>query len=416
MKKISIIFAVLAIFMLLASCSNAAGEVDLAGNPVNLTGTWSGTIAYKQAADPDLPMSCIPTISGGKIVGYTDYAGTYVSETSFTPPADYDEIDTYSTSITYKHIFDMDSWITTKTVVVNPDGSFTDTTVTTTTRKARAALLASDGVLYRIHTNTSNLDTYTQVASDAARVAGTSTYTVTNTYSAPVKATDGSDTYNYTVTKKYNYAPTGDFGTTGYSTTDPTTYENETKAQIQNRIDNNVIDNRTVAPTLVPVVWQNDITETITLEVTNDGLYTLTNVVTETQTAAAAAAATETNYAAAERKAGTKTTSTTTTGTIAVWETPATDFYTASTTMALSSGVVTTSVDRTDSFVTGYSNIPTIAKFAGAKEYNIRFLEGKAGRKETAKTRMYVNVSEDLDPAGCIAIFDKAVETEEEEE
>lgn len=409
MKKISIIFAVLAVFMLLASCSNAAGEVDLAGNPVNLTGTWSGTIAYKQDADPDLPMSCVV---GGSPNGYTDYAGTYVfDEANQTPYADWDQISINDgTTYTYKHLYYVNTITTKTTTVVNSDGSMVVTEVETETQPARDFQSAPTNVYYYIHYTNGTSPSYTTIA--PAQTAGTATTTTTKTYSAPVKNLAGK--YDYTVTTKKDSVETGAL-IDGAASTSSTVIAHETRTDFQSLLKSLVdIKDRTVAPTLVPVVWQNDITETITLEVTNDGLYTLTNVMTETQTAAAAAAATETNYAAAERKAGTKTTTTTTTGTIAAWEKPATDTLRASTTMALSSGVETKSVDKTNFFVDGYSDIPTIAKFAAAKEYDIRFLEGKAGRKETAKTRMYVNVSDKLDPNGCIAIFDKAVETEEE--
>jgi len=253
MKKISIIFAILAVFILLASCTN--GGVDLAGNPVNIAGTWTGTIAYKQDADPDLPMACVPTVIGGAIVGYTDYSGTYVVEDSFTPPADYDEVDnTTGTPVTYHHLFYMDATNTTTTTVINSDGSMVETEVEVITRSARSAFSAAPNVYYYIHSNINNLNTTGgPVTTTNAVVAGTQTITTTTTYSTPVVNAAGS--YDYTVNEITQTVNTGDFGNTTVTQQTATNYQTQTKATIQNNIDNIDIDDRTVAPTLVPVVW-----------------------------------------------------------------------------------------------------------------------------------------------------------------
>lgn len=411
MKKISIIFAVLAVFMLLASCSNAAGEVDLAGNPVELTGTWEGTLAYKGATQKDLPMSCVEDDSTN---GYTDYAGTYVIESSFTAPSDYTEMKVDGTNtIAYKHLFNMGSTTEKITYVVNSDGSISATYVETYTQAARAEQTAAANTVYRVYSDPSDLSDFDDVTTVPEFIAYAYTVTTTSSSTAPVIRADLD--YDITTTQKTVTVSTIGGVTSSVTQEEPTTYQILTDTEFETLLKSLPLDKRTVTPTLKPVEWQNDITETITFTVTNDGLYTLTSVVEVTQAEAAAAEATATNYAAAERKLSTKTTTRTTTGTVVAWGTPATDTTPATSTMALSSGVETYSVTATEDFLDENLNTPTVGKFAGAREYEIRFFEGKAGRKETAKTRMYVDISTayDLDP--YIAIFDKQTDAPEEE-
>lgn len=409
MKKISIIFAVLAVFMLLAGCSNAAGDVDLAGNPINLAGTWEGSMAYKGGTKMDLPMSCV---EDGSTNGYTDYAGTYVIESSFTAPSDYTEMKVDGTNtITYKHLFNMGSTTEKTTLVVNSDGSISTTYVETYTQAARAEqTLAPANTVYRVYSDPSDLSVFSDETTVPEFIAYAYTVTTTSSSTAPVIRADSK--YDITRTEKTVTVSTIGGVTSSVTEEEPTTYEIVTYSQFKDYLTDLPLDKRTVTPTLKPVEWQNDITETITFTVTNDGLYTLTSVVEVTQAAAAAAEATETNYAVKERKLATKTTTKTTTGTVAAWETAGTANNEPTMKMALSSSVITTEVAATEDFLDENLNTPTVARFNDG-EYDIRFLEGKAGRKETAKTRMYVDVSTPLD--SYIAILDKQTDAGDEE-
>jgi len=404
MKKISIVLAILAVFLVFG-CSNAAGPIDAAGNPEQLTGTWIGTMAYKSVTKRDLPMSCI---EDGSTNGYTDYAGTYVIESSFTAPADYTEpkVDGGAT-ITYKHFFNMASTSSTSTYVVNSDGSYSFTTVETYTRLARAEqVLAPANTVYRVYSNSNDLSDYDDVTTLAEVTGYSYTRTYTGSQSAPVIRED----LNYDVTRTGKTVTVTTVGgvTSSVTEEEPTTYAVLSDADFEDFYGVLPLEKRTVAPTLKPVEYQNDITESITFIVNRDGTYQLDKVIVTTQAAADAAAATATNYATKARLAGTKTETSSVAGTVAAW----TVFgeFNNTTTMALSSGVETYSVAATEYFLDDNLNTPTVGKFAAAKEYNIRFFEGKAKKGETEKTRMYVSYLTDLDPDGFIAIFDKQVE------
>jgi len=419
MKKISIIFAVLAIFMLLASCSNAAGKVDLAGNPVELTGTWEGSVAYKGDLDYFLPLTGEYTLNGsGKINGYTDDSGTYT----------YQDIDALSkdtvstvtnagTTTTINNIYNGETTTTTYTVVINADGSSTVTKVVASETKARASITVPTNNVYNVYVDGAYDDTY--YATEVIPEVLGGTFTTTTTYTRSVPVVTGTNLV-YDTTESIIYTVSG----TLYSGVTPTpSAETETGVVsdtdcIPDEVfpaDLDFEDDfiKTVEPTLEPVSYSNDILETVSFVVANDGTYTLTTTIVETQAARDAAAATETNYAVPALEAATKTVTYSFTGTVAAWvDGDETVMAMSSTTKEVTEE---TEGEMYNDSITAVTQLAS--RFAAPGEKYIRFFNGKKDKKDdVAKTRMYVKLDTDGDSTTgdeCVIILDKAEEEEE---
>lgn len=458
MKKISIVLAILAVFLVF-SCSNAAGPVDNAGNPVDLAGSWSGTVAWKVDQVVSAPAIFTNVYQGtmGGIDYYQDYQGTWVKEAETSKAdKDYEKVETEVTTsgtmtttetVTTKYIFDEPTITTTVTRVINADGSYTDTTVVTKEYPARAAISAVNQVTSATATTTAisrtnyvvkrdgvttnyNNGTFTDTPAGGtvaapvfnnwefaipAYLGGKEVETTTTTVTVTAQD-DGlyTETTSKTVAKEYSgdlFNATVNKGTpitAGYTVE---TYPDAVVANISKgglAFDN--LDSTWKQTVIVPakqtVTYQDDMAETITFEVKADGTYTLTVVDVLTQAAADAAAETETHYAAPARAASTSTTTYTIKGTVAAWEVPATANDAATTKMVLSSSSSTYEVAGTGDFES--TTTPSVSLF-GAGDYTIRFFQGEGKKGETILTRMYVDLG-----LGNIVILDKAVETEEE--
>jgi len=434
MKKIAIVFAVLAA-LLAFSCANPAGGVDLAGNPESLTGSWSGSVAYKSATQFAYPMS---------FVGTTDTTGTWVK--MYNSPAlqsDYDKpVSGYrtngsaleTTTTTEKYIFNGSTTTEVTTRVIASDGSYVETVVTTTTYNARAAITPAAGVRYFVNntndgltnagryeyvdaTNWYSYDLGMNVSSIPKVYGGTSTKTVTTTVTVTSQA-DGLYSEKKTVQTKY--ANAGEKYTTAAAsavwTYNPSDYAVTTTTYNYINLKADELSfkavlsgtdwRQTVKSALSPVEYQNDMNETITFVANEDGTYTLTTVVVTTRAEAAAAAATTLYYAAPARTAATWTTTTTSTGTVAAWETLGTANTAPVTKMVLSATSQKTETVGTGGGVDTTPALATVAKM-NAGEYEIRFFAGEGEKDEVTKTRMYVGLN------NCVVILDKAVVAEE---
>lgn len=437
MKKISIVLAILAVFLVF-SCSNAAGPVDNAGNPVDLAGSWSGTVASKE--DMEAAVSIFTKVNG------IDYQGTWVKEAATTKPTkDYDYSYTYTSgsttvTVTTKYIFNGATSVTTETRVIDATGSYVTTKVEKSEYAARAAIApVADTTTTRTRYNVDGTTYYyvqdnpdTLAVNDAAwyYVSGATTYyvaeiaqvyagvdTVTTTTTVTVtKQADGL--YTEATVKKVETAKTGEryaAPRNTYPAYTVETYPEENSANLkfseltfQNTTSANEWRQSVSVPAKKTVKYQNDVAETLTFVVAKDGTYTLTSVIVETQAAADAAAETATHYAAPARKASTLTTTRTTTGTVAAWENPATQFSNASTSMALSAQSEKLEVVGTEDFLGSTAELASVSKLAAGNTFDIRIIKGEGKKGETILTRLYVSALDNE-----IVILDKAPEAAE---
>jgi len=432
MKKISIVLAILAVFLVF-SCSNAAGPVDNAGNPVDLAGSWSGTVASKE--DMEAAVSIFTKVNG------IDYQGTWVKEAATTKPTkDYDYSYTYTSgsttvTVTTKYIFNGATSVTTETRVIDATGSYVTTKVEKSEYAARAAIApvaptstAStvynvDGTVYTyiadnpdtVAVNDAawrywNAGAWDYVAEIAQVYAGVDTVTTTTTVTV-TKQTDGL--YTEATVEKVETAKTGEryaAPRNTYPAYTVETYPVENSANLkfseltfQNTTAGNGWRQSVSVPAKKTVKYQNDVAETLTFVVAKDGTYTLTSVIVVTQAAADAAAETATHYAAPARKASTLTTTTTTTGTVAAWENPATAYC-----MALSAGSKKVEVVGTEDFLGSTAELASVSKLAAGNTFDIRIIKGEGKKGETILTRLYVSALDNE-----IVILDKAPEAAE---
>lgn len=406
MKKISIIFAVLAIFMLLASCSNAAGGVDLAGNPVDLAGTWSGSVAYESDV---LPANVTSIVSG------IDYTGTWVKEEYVSgPAADYDEIETETVGTnvytnTTHYLFNANTVTKTTTRVIATDGTYTETVVTKKERKARPQITVPTDTAYaQVYYNVDGV-VYSSGAVIAERLGGLITETVTKTVTYTELETGN---YDITTVTKTDSVESGAYYTTPDTST--TTITTVSRDQSDLTFDNFTRSDYVQTPTgKTAPEYRNDILETVTFDVANDGTYTLTTTIVVTQEEAEAIAESDTSYAVAARSAATVTTTTVFTGTVAAWEVPATTTSNAYMKMVLSS----TNAEVTEVVVEGdvenEASNSGVSRFAASGEKTIRFFNGKGKKDDVVKTRMYVSLDTNGDgftSDECVIILDKVEE------
>jgi len=454
MKKIAIAFAVVAALLAFSCANPAGGPVDLAGNPVDLTGSWSGSVAYKYTMSV-LPFSFIG-LGGGQ---YYDMSGTWVKVVNTTKPTkDYSTVQTnvnaagdFTTTTTTNYLFNAPTTKTTVTRVIESTGNYVETTVVEYVYTARAAI----GAVNATGTATTSSETrytvdndgtithylpsgntaipaggtvaiaYFNVYNSAWVLTGTAfeipaylggTYSETTTKTITVTAqTDGlyteSTVQTYAIGKtgeKYTATKTNSPQTAGYTVeTYPTV--NRTNMKKSELTFQNIYGNsdwrHSIMSGLVPVQYQNDVTETVTFVVKEDGTYTLTTVVVETQAAADAAAATAVYYAAPARTAATWTTTTTSTGTVAAWETIGTANTAPVTKMVLSANSQRSEAVGTGAWLESAPDLPAVARM-NAGEFEIRFFQGEGKKDQTIKTRMYVGLN------SSVVILDKAAAAE----
>jgi len=462
MKKISIVLAILAVFLVF-SCSNAAGPVDNAGNPVDLAGSWSGTVAWKvdQVVSAPAIFTNIYKITGGGMGYYQDVQGTWVKSVETSPRAkNYDQIQyrdfgADQVAVTYKFVFNTSDSTTTESYVINADGGYVYKKVESknylawdpiapvpNTSKAEVIYILNDEDAYRFRSYDLDLDgdndnawqygsvnsfstegipnitwkTNSWNYSDeiAGQEAGNSTKTTTKTITV-TEQEDGLYTEN--TTQVVELSLTGDYYVDSYYYT--AGYTKETYPQFNKTnlneyelsfatLDLGDYKQTVIVPAKETVKYQNDKTETLTFVVAKDGTYTLTSVIVETQAAADAAAETETHYAAPARKASTLTTTTTTTGTVAAWEVPATANQNASTQMALSAKSKKVEVVGTEDFLDATEDLASVSALPASTSFNIRIIKGDGKKDDTILTRLYIEVLDDE-----IIILDKAPEAAE---
>lgn len=456
MKKIASLL-VAGIVLLSLGCENPT--VDLAGNPVDLAGSWSGSVSYRDLKTVE------PVVT--KTVSYyngANYEGTWEKVAIITKAdKDYDKTTTEittsgttttTTTNTIKYLFNKPTVTTTTSRVIESNGSYVETEVVETVYPARAAIpaalntqtvattaVANVRIYYVVEDENGNTTTYNQdytatniptggtvaiasfdyttwsaaggfvssgtTFSIPAELAGTKTVTTTKT----VTVTEQADKLFTEVTSKIvktersgeRYTATADTGSqTG--NTEVTTYPDYTQKNLNQyelgflSMITSSLWRQTVKPTveteqdfidsLKKVQYYDTVEQDVTFEVLTDGTFEMSIVTVTTQAAADAAAATETYHAAPAREAGTLTRTTTITGTVAAWESPATDYLSYEAKMVLTAGNCVTEEVGTGALVNNASMSPDQVL---SEEYNIRFMKGE-GDEETTKTRLYADL------------------------
>lgn len=403
MKKISIVLAILAVFLVF-SCSNAAEpvyNVDLAGNPIDLAGTWSGSVPYESKLYPANVTS---------IVDGVDYTGTWVKEEVLSEPkADFVSVSTKNVDGTvyttrYNYFYNDDTKTRTTTRVIASDGSYVETVVTSTSHKERAQMTVPTDTASVTNYYIIDGSSYTSGAVIPAVKGGVEVETETKTVTY-TELDNGN--YDITTVTKTDSVESGAYYTTpDTSTTTKTTVDRD---QSDLTFDNFTRSDYVQTPTgKTAPEYRNDILETVTFAVANDGTYTLTTTVVETQEEAEAIAESATSYAAPARAASTVTKTTVFTGTVAAWEVPATSNTVASMKMVLSStNQVVVKGDYEGELTSG------VSKFAASGEKPIRFFNGEGEKDDVVKTRMLVTLDTNGDGSvkdECVIILDKAEE------